>query len=585
MSRAHEPLIRALQTVASWYSGILFSSRTVTGLLMMAAVTWNPDYGVASLLCACLMLFWAKLFDIPETEVHAGGYFANAILFGLYLGNTFAHLPLLLLFSFSGSFVVFILTRTLTQILWVRYGLPVCSYPFVLAVFLFTLLCRSEEVWFGTVFYRPWSYSGGRVDLFFHQPFLLSVVDKLWHSVLGFVFSVGAILYQKQFVPCLLATIALVLSSRISTLMAIAGYLCTRVLMLLFPFTCIGYETAFGFNAVLISIAIGSIYFVPGTKTTILMSSSQIMGFLIGLFAIGSTRITGGDWTALPFNVTVTAILLAMQGRKPSARPMKPGLAFESPEDAVVYYRRYEDRIFLRTVCLPVFGRWKIVQAFDGHETHREYWRYGVDFAAVDAAGSRFRTSGITVDDYFAFQAPVLSPVDGVVAAVEAGVDDNALGHMNLAQPWGNGVIIFSAGLYIGLYHLKKASILVVPGQVVGVGTPIGSVGNSGRSAVPHLHLQVQETPTLGAANLPFLLANVVLDESGRRCFKPFFRPDRIVSLEPMSGDDARRLPWLPRNGEIWHLELEEPHGKRMMTWTCSYTLYGNVVVTAADGE
>ncbi len=577
--------LQAVRTVARWYSGILFSSRVLPGLLIMPAVTWNPDHGLASLLCALMMLGWARLFDVPEADIHAGGYFANAILFGLYLGNAFAQIRMLILLTLAGSLLVFFLTRTLTHILWNRYGLPVCSYPFVLTVFLFTFLCRSEEVWFGTVFYRPCSYSDSRVDLFFQQPYLLSLFDRFLHGLLGFIFSVGAILYQKKFIPCLLVSMALASASRISTIMAVLGWLTMRLMMEILPFTCVGYETAFGFNAVLIAIAIGGVFFVPGRRSIGLMMAAQICGFFAGVLAVSGARITGGDWTAISFNATISVILLAMQGRLTAAQPMRPGLPFESPEEAVVYYQRYEERIFLRAISLPVFGKWMIVQAFDGHETHREYWRYGVDFAAIDNAGSRFRSTGITVDDYFAFNAPVLSPVEGVVAAIEAGVDDNPLGHMNLDAPWGNGVVIYSGGLYVGLYHLKKASILVVPGQAVSIGTPIASVGNSGRSAVPHLHLQVQSSPLFGAANLPFLLANVIIEESGRRWFKPTFRPDRTAAIEPMFGNDARRLLLLPRNGETWHMEVTENGRKRVVPWTFTYSLYGNVIVTGPDGD
>lgn len=552
---------------------------------MMLAATGSADWGVSALACALLMLFWGWLFEIPEGDIKGGGYFANAILFGLYLGNTFSSIQMLILTGFTGSFLLFILNRSLIHVLWNKYHLPVCSYPFVLAVFLFTFLCGSEEYWFKTAFLRPWSYSGIWIDEFFHNPFRLNILDKLAYEVLGFVFSVGSIFFQKKFIFCLLATIGMTLTSRILTLLAILGYAISRVLMLVFPFFCGGHEVAFGFNAILIGIAIGGGFFVPGKKAIVLMISSQFLGFFLGLISIASTRLTGGEWTALPFNLVVSGILLALQGRNPQAKPMRPGIAFETPEEAIVYYRRYEERIFLRSVSFPAFGRWQIVQGFNGNETHKEAWRYGVDLAAVDESGSRFRFAGKTVEDYFSFSAPVLSPVDGVVSAAWSEIEDNPLGIMNMVSPWGNYVIIYSAGIYIGLYHLKKGSTLVVPGQSVSVGTPLGRGGNSGRSALPHIHFQLQLHPAAGSENIPFLFHDLLVEEDTHRVFYVFFKPEesRIVSSIP--SNDAHRLLFFPRNGEFWRLEKEENGKQSIISWKFTYTLHGNVIVTSDEGE
>lgn len=585
MTTMRERLTGHGREIVLWYSGILFSQRLLPGILLMLAAMGSADRGVTSLVCALLMLMWGWLFEIPDAEIKAGGYCANAILFGLYLGNTFAGLSFLVLAAVAGSFLLFILTRALNRTLWNAWQLPVCSYPFVLTVFLFTFLCQAEEARFGAVFLKPMSYSGGRIDEFFRNPFALSLAEKVARELFGFVFSVGAIFFQKAFFPCLLATIGLVLTSRIMTVLAVLGYGVMRLFMGVFPFFCGGQEIAFGFNAVLIGIAIGGGFFVPGRKSLLLMAGSQCAGFLLGLFCLAATRITGGDWTALPFNLVVTGVLLALQGRNPQAKPMRPGNHFESPEEAVAYYRRYEERIFLRAIALPVFGRWKIVQGFNGYETHKECWRFGVDLAAVDEAGNRFRSTGLNLEDYFTVGAPVLSPVEGVVSAVWGEVDDNSVGNINLAAPWGNFVIIYSAGLYIGLYHLKKGSILVAPGQAVGVGTQVAGVGNSGRSALPHLHLQVQPTPAVGAENMPFLFQDLLVEEPGGRTFHPFFKPEAERVVCPQKAEDTFRLLWYPRNGERWHLERVEGGSRSILSWTFSYSLHGNVVATSQDGE
>jgi hypothetical protein len=104
---------------------------------------------------------------------------------------------------------------------------------------------------------------------------------------------------------------------------------------------------------------------------------------------------------------------------------------------------------------------------------------------------------------------PVLAPASGVVERVRNDVVDNPLGMCNYAESWGNYVTLrLDQGGWAMLAHLKQGSISVTPGMRVEIGTAIGSVGNSGRSPVPHLHLQVQNSQEAGAHSMPFRLAN-----------------------------------------------------------------------------
>ena len=57
----------------------------------------------------------------------------------------------------------------------------------------------------------------------------------------------------------------------------------------------------------------------------------------------------------------------------------------------------------------------------------------------------------------------------------------------------GNYVLIESA-VGVALYaHLRQGSLRVHAGDVVSPGDPIGSVGNSGRSSMPHLHFHLMD--------------------------------------------------------------------------------------------
>jgi len=96
-------------------------------------------------------------------------------------------------------------------------------------------------------------------------------------------------------------------------------------------------------------------------------------------------------------------------------------------------------------------------------------------------------------ESYFAFNEDVLAPADGVVVAAVDGISDNEpVGKMNEAQPFGNVVTIkHSNGEFSTIAHLKNGSVLVKAGDTVTAGQLIGKCGNSGNSSEAHIHFQV----------------------------------------------------------------------------------------------
>src|SRR5690606_18818201 len=98
--------------------------------------------------------------------------------------------------------------------------------------------------------------------------------------------------------------------------------------------------------------------------------------------------------------------------------------------------------------------------------------------------------------DYAGFGMPVLAPADGRIAEVFDGDPD--------MPPGTNGdrsnvlVIDIGDGLYVVLGHLKENSVTVRVGDVVRQGQQLAAVGNTGNTNEPHLHLQVQSTPSGG---------------------------------------------------------------------------------------
>lgn len=75
--------------------------------------------------------------------------------------------------------------------------------------------------------------------------------------------------------------------------------------------------------------------------------------------------------------------------------------------------------------------------------------------------------------------SPVLAPADGIVTIAEP-----------LTVRGISVILDHGAGLFTGYWHLQEA--LVIPGEMVQAGEPIGLVGTTGRSTGEHLHWELR---------------------------------------------------------------------------------------------
>jgi biotin carboxyl carrier protein len=118
---------------------------------------------------------------------------------------------------------------------------------------------------------------------------------------------------------------------------------------------------------------------------------------------------------------------------------------------------------------------------------------------AVDLVMARHGASGSTDPRTFpAFGQTVYAPAAGTVVAIRDDLRDLPVGTADRARPEGNHVVLDIGGnRYVLLAHLERGSAAVAEGQRVSAGQPIARVGNSGNTAEPHLHIQVQDGPRL----------------------------------------------------------------------------------------
>lgn len=497
-------------SIRNSYTQILFSKDKILGWTLMLISFFDWQAGLAGWLSVVVANLAAYLSGLNRQKITDGLYGFNALLVGLGLGSYYHFNVAFLLVIFFAALLSLLVTTLLEGILS-KYNLPFLSLPFLITYWMSLLSTRDF----------------GQLELSAHglytlnEMFLLGGLPLLdgyeWINNLSlpevvkiYFRSLGAIFFQYHLFAGLLVAIALFRWSRQALLFSVVGFAAAWLLYKLLGINMQSVSYSYiGFNYILTSIAIGGFFLVPSAGSLIWL----LLAVPLTAFVIASGNAVFGNWQvgiySLPFNVVVLLVLYLLRLRERFTE--SPPLVFfqqYSPEQNQYNYlvnRKRLAHLYSFPVKLPFWGTWKVTQAFDGEFTHKDAWRHAWDFEMTDEEGKTFRGEGLSCEDYYCFDKPVVAPADGVVQEVADGIPDNAIGDMNLNKNWGNTVLIgHTTGLYSQLSHLKKGSIAVKVGQSVRKGEQIGRCGNSGRSPYPHLHVQFQTAPEIGAATLNY---------------------------------------------------------------------------------
>lgn len=503
---------RTLSGLFRAYGSILFAEHPLAAILFLAATFIFPNVGLAGLLAAVTGIFTAGLIKFGNLE--SGLHVYNSLLVGLSLGAFYQvdlHLAVLIVI---GAVLAVFVTVAMFNVMWRLGRMPVLSLPFVVVALTATLAAHS----YGTL-------SRYLVPLAPRDGLISPMIDQ-------FLTALGSAFFTPHPLAGILLLAGLVMTSRYLALLAVSGFLV--------GFSTYGFLSGSphpdlvawnGFNFILVAMALGGIFTVPGLQSFLLAMMGAGMAALLTAAFETFMLVYGLPVMALPFLVTTMTVLLAL-----TMRPATVGLqllldAPALPEKSAERFRLAIARhgeFGSVAVFPPFYGHWDIYQGFDGEHTHKPPWQYALDFYITDE-GKSFHADGKSPDDYFCFGMPVLSPVAGFVVKTLDTLPDNQPGQVDLENNWGNHVLIrMENGLYALLAHLKQGSIAVENGAWVRAGQQLAECGSSGRSPQPHLHLHLQWSETLGSATYPFHLTTVLhqtaADSQAR--FRLFSRPD-----------------------------------------------------------
>ena len=208
--------------------------------------------------------------------------------------------------------------------------------------------------------------------------------------------------------------------------------------------------------------------------------------------------------------------------------------------------------------------------------THTQAGHKGTDIALNDLGRMR---AGVDV----------LSVQDGRVLRLRDGVDDISVRQTGDdavdGQECGNGIVIAHANGDESQYcHLRKGSITVRQGDMVGKGQKVAEIGLSGETEYPHLHYTLRRD---GAVIDPFDSSHMSdhCDASGPIlwatdiAYEPITLFDLSINTAPPGretvweagiaevGSDSPALVMTARamfteTGDTWHLRIKDPRGE-----------------------
>ncbi len=508
--------VQLLQAICAATSEILFLRGIIPGAMLLSAMLLQPAVLVMGLTGLLAAIAFARLTQLGQTYLNQSPFLYNPLLAGLSVGYLFQPSPAALFLSAASGVLVFLLTWTLAHILRTFLYLPVLSLPFIIVSWVIHLAAfRYAGLQAATV--PAYAYTIG------------------WPlPVEGFLRTLGLIFFLPNIWVGIVVVSLLLVNSRIQFLLAVFGYALGTTIRgnLTGTFDYVYYDPG-ALNFILVALAIGGFYLLPSPRSYVLSGIGVALSALLGEAIAIFWAAVALPVHALPYNL-VTMLMLYLLGL--AGHQLLVWYPQSSPEktlDREIAARlRYQDSG--RAIALPFTGRWVVWQGCDGQWTHQGIWRYAYDFVIRDEEESTYSGSGLQLTDYYAFQKPVRSPVRGWVVQVVSDLPDGAIGSVDRHHNWGNYVVLYDErGFYVEISHFAQHSIAVKPGDRIERGALLGRCGNSGYSPQPHIHIQVQLSPEVGSATVPFCFANAIADGK----FQHECHPKVETILEPVPPD------------------------------------------------
>lgn len=550
-------LIYYIEGILLSFSNIIFANKKWVGFCLFLLIATFPIKAFVVLSSLFIALSLSKLFNFDNQLAQTGTFTFNTVLVALGLSSRFSwsfdFLMLLLLFT----------TLSLFLSVWLFYyfskkGLPFLVLPFLICMYILSINQQS---------YGHLNITTNiSEDFFLLKDFInyfrINISNVFFDYFKILLSSLAAIFFiPSQFIGfCILVIIFFY--SRINFLLVLLGFSIGVIFYLNFlgDFKELVFQTI-GFNFILVALALGGFFIIPSTKVFLLQFftvsfSCLLVGALNPLFIKVNSPLY-----SLPFVLVVLLFLTVLKYREKTNSIELVAFQQGSPEDNL--YKNFYSKLRFKAntffhVYLPIMGEWRMSQGIDGKVTHLGDWKHAFDFDIVDNNNKTYKNHGAFLKDYFAYEAPVIAPVSGYVVNILENIIDNPIGEINTLNNWGNSVVIkISDNFYLKISHLLNGSLKVKLDDYVYAGQIIGLCGNSGRSPEPHIHLQLQTSPEIGAKTIKYPFAYYLTKNENGQKFHSFDYPKKNEVVKNILPNNLLKnaFKFLPNHQIEWKVE------------------------------
>lgn len=561
------PFERMGRSLAKAYAAVFLCHSPWVGAWFAALTWWTPRAALGGLTGLLAAMLWARLFHLSTAgRLHL----VNGLLCGLTIGASHAIQAAFFLWIMLAALLSTLLAHWLAALFWKTARLPILSLPFVIACWAVFLAWQSSA---------PSALPLGILTA--------ESIPLFWPWLDDFFISIGWLLLIPYPLAGALVFAGILATSRYLTLLAAAGYGMGMATVLALG----GGDTRMiAFNFVLAAMALGGFFTVPGRASFLAAIAASALAAWCAMALETLLHPLHLPLLVMPF-LCATYVMLGSLGARLSAR--EPILTLDHPAAPEMNYERARlalargGKVGSLPLQPPFHGEWRITQGFDGPHTHRSPWQHALDFDIAD--GDRNHGGdGTAREDYFCFGAPVLAPIAGQVARLRDDLVDIPPGEVDVANNWGNFLLLRTGdGLHVLLAHLKRSSIKVRIGEWVAAGQQVASCGSSGRSPAPHLHLQVQLEEQLGSPTRPFHLTNVLLrGKNLAREFRLFHLPSAGEEVSAALSDERLAAAVRLSRDRTLAYRLRTPAGSDIesVTLRAKLTLLGQPRLETGNG-
>ncbi len=553
--------------LADSYSCIIFTHSPWFGLLVMISTFLSPIMGLSGLIGSGIALLLARALQFDVWDNHKGFYGFNSMLTSLAVAYYFpgdllhTHLFLFSITLFFAS-VISLFLFVFLQALWNK-------------LFTFNSLSLSFSItaiiiW---MFFYKFGFNQNHSTT---EALIFNPIIKLPIYWQYYFQSLGSIFFMPSTLVGILIAFLILIQSRLNLILTVIGYSICYVFVDLWISDVHQGILFYGFNSILIALALGGVYILPDLIAWLFIAFSVVFGLMIGMvFQHFSAQFLVPVFT-IPFCFTSLIMIYTLKLRLKNKYPYIIDFNIFIPERSLEYYYSKISRfgqVGIPQFYMPLIGEWTITQGHHGKYTHRYNQAYAYDFEVLDHDNNAFSGNETDLLSYYSYGKPVYASAPGYVSKVMSGVEDNPINRINAEDNWGNYVTIYHGDSLYTLYaHLKNNSINVKEGDYIYCGDKIAQLGNSGRSAVPHLHFQVQTSYIPGCKTICANIVHYKKLVNNSLQFVSFGNPqtrERISSFSPVAELQAKlhflfyqknEFVYMKNNVEIsekWHIDLD----------------------------